>query len=39
GEPVVLAIYYHATRESSAEQNDAVVAEATRLALAALGRT
>ena len=39
GDPVVLAIYYHATRESSAEQNDALIAEATRLALAALGRT
>lgn len=38
GEPVVIAIYYHATRDSSDEQNEAVIAEATRLALARLGR-
>ncbi len=38
GEPVVIAIYYHATRDSSDEQNEAVVAETTRLTLEALGR-
>ncbi|WP_439471607.1 class A beta-lactamase [Brevundimonas sp.] len=37
GEPVVIAVYYHADRASSSEQNEAVVAEATRLALKALG--
>ena len=37
GEPVVLAIYYHATPETSAAANDAVIAEATRSALKAVG--
>jgi beta-lactamase class A len=37
GEPVVIAIYYHADRASSSEQNEAVIAEATRIALKALG--
>ncbi len=37
GAPIVLAIYYHADRSSSSEQNEAVIAEATRLALKALG--
>lgn len=37
GEPVVMAVYYHADRSSSSEQNEAVIAEATRLALKALG--
>lgn len=38
GRPVVVAAYYHATPASSAAANDAVIAEATRMALAALGR-
>jgi beta-lactamase class A len=38
GEPVVIAVYYHATRASTEAQNDAVIADATRMALAALGR-
>ncbi|WP_292063190.1 class A beta-lactamase [Brevundimonas sp. UBA7664] len=38
GRPIVIAVYYHATRTSSPDQNDAVIAEATRIALAALGR-
>ena len=37
GDPVVLAIYYHATPETSAAANDAVIAEATRSALKAVG--
>lgn len=37
GEPVVVAAYYHATRATSEEANDAVIAEATRTALKALG--
>ncbi|MDQ8030093.1 MAG: class A beta-lactamase [Brevundimonas sp.] len=37
GAPVVMAIYYHADRSSSSEQNEAVIAEATRIALKALG--
>ena len=37
GEPVVMAVYYHADRSSSSDQNEAVIAEATRLALKALG--
>lgn len=37
GAPIVLAIYYHATRASSSEANEAVIAEATRIALRALG--
>ncbi|MGZ9114319.1 MAG: class A beta-lactamase [Brevundimonas sp.] len=38
GAPVIVAAYYHATPASSAAANDAVIAEATRLALKALGR-
>ncbi|HEY0051777.1 MAG TPA: serine hydrolase, partial [Caulobacteraceae bacterium] len=37
GAPVIVAAYYHATQASSDEANDAVIAEATRMALAALG--
>jgi beta-lactamase class A len=37
GEPIVIAVYFHATPASTAAQNDAVIADATRLALAALG--
>ncbi|MDP3803067.1 class A beta-lactamase [Brevundimonas sp.] len=37
GGAIVVAAYYHATPASSAAANDAVIAEATRLALAALG--
>ncbi len=37
GEPVVLALYYHATSETSAAANDTVIAEATRSALKAVG--
>ena len=37
GEPVTLAIYYHGVRASSPEQNEAVIAEATRMTLSALG--
>jgi len=38
GAPVIVAAYYHAGRTSSDAQNEAVIAEATRLALTALGR-
>ncbi|MBL0967769.1 MAG: class A beta-lactamase [Brevundimonas sp.] len=37
GKPVVLAIYYHATRDSAPDAREAVIAEATRIALGALG--
>ena len=37
GEPVVIAAYYHATSASTETQRDAVIAAATRMALAALG--
>jgi beta-lactamase class A len=37
GEPVVVAAYYHATSASSDAANEAVIADATRLALTALG--
>ncbi|MFT4913996.1 MAG: beta-lactamase class A [Brevundimonas sp.] len=37
GEPVVIAVYLHATRASTEAQNDAVIADATRMALAAFG--
>lgn len=37
GEPVVIAIYFHATSASTSVQNEAVIADATRIALAALG--
>jgi beta-lactamase class A len=39
GAPVIVAAYFHATPDSAAAANDAVIAEATRLALSALGRT
>lgn len=39
GAPVIVAAYYHATSTSSAAANDAVIAQATRLALSRLGRT
>lgn len=39
GAPVIVTTYYHATRDSSANQNAAVIAEATRMALRALGHT
>ena len=38
GAPVVVAAYYHAARSSSAAANEAVIAEAVRRALTALGR-
>lgn len=38
GDPVIVAAYYHATPETSDAQNAAVIAEATRLTLAELGR-
>lgn len=37
GEPIIVAAYYHATSASSEAANDAVIAEATRLALTVLG--
>lgn len=37
GQPVVVAAYYHATRETSDAQNAAVIAQATRMALKAFG--
>jgi beta-lactamase class A len=37
GEPVVIAIYFHATQASTPAQREAVIADATRMALAALG--
>ena len=38
GDPVIVAAYYHATRETSDAQDAAGIAEATRLALTQLGR-
>lgn len=38
GAPLIVAAYYHATRDAPAARNDAVIADASRLALAALGR-
>ncbi|MDI6623920.1 MAG: class A beta-lactamase, partial [Brevundimonas sp.] len=38
GSPVIVAAYYHATRDAPAARNDAVIAEAARLALKRLGR-
>ncbi len=38
GAPVIVAAYYHATPVSSGAANEAVIAEATRMALTALGR-
>ncbi|WEK56954.1 MAG: class A beta-lactamase [Candidatus Brevundimonas phytovorans] len=37
GAPIVIAVYFHATRESTDAQREAVIAEATRRALKALG--
>ncbi|KQW83088.1 class A beta-lactamase [Brevundimonas sp. Root1279] len=37
GEPVIMAVYNHATRASDEAQREATIAEAARLALAALG--
>ena len=37
GEPIVIAVYFHATRDSTDAQREAVIADATRLALKALG--
>jgi len=37
GGPITIAIYYHGVRASSDEQNEAVIAEATRMTLTALG--
>ncbi|MNT62626.1 Beta-lactamase 3 precursor [compost metagenome] len=37
GAPVVIAVYFHATRDSTDAQREAVIADATRLALKALG--
>lgn len=37
GDPIVMAVYFHATRESTDAQREAVIADATRIALAALG--
>ncbi len=37
GPPVIVAAYYHATSASSDAANEAVIAEATRMALSALG--
>ena len=37
GDPISLAIYFHATRTSTPAQNEAVIADATRIALASLG--
>ncbi|MES2833768.1 MAG: class A beta-lactamase [Pseudomonadota bacterium] len=37
GEPITIAIYYHGVRASSDAQNEAVIADATRMTLAALG--
>lgn len=39
GGPVTIAIYYHGVRASSDAQNEAVIADATRMTLAALGHT
>ena len=38
GDPIVMAVYFHATRESTDAQREAVIADATRIALSALGR-
>lgn len=37
GDPVIIAAYFHATRDSTEAQREAVIADATRMALAALG--
>ncbi len=38
GAPVIVAVYYHATRDTPDAQNEAVIASATRMAIEALGR-
>ena len=38
GAPVIVAAYHHGARETAPERNEVVIAEATRLALAELGR-
>ncbi len=38
GAPVIVAAYYHATRDAPAVRNEAVIAAAARMALEALGR-
>ena len=38
GEPIIVAAYYHATRDTSDAENAAVIAQATRMALSRLGR-
>src|SRR5690606_6313323 len=37
GEPIAIAVYFHATKESTDAQREAVIADATRQALKALG--
>ncbi len=37
GEPIVIAVYFHATKDSTDAQREAVIADATRQALRALG--
>lgn len=37
GEPIAIAVYFHATKDSTDAQREAVVADATRQALKALG--
>ncbi|MNU11739.1 Beta-lactamase 3 precursor [compost metagenome] len=37
GDPIVIAVYFHATDASTDAQREAVIADATRLALKALG--
>lgn len=37
GEPIVIAAYFHATRDSTDVQREAVIADATRIALRVLG--
>lgn len=38
GAPITLAVYYHGVRASSDAENEAVIADATRMTLAALGQ-
>jgi beta-lactamase class A len=37
GAPVIIAVYFHATPASTPAQREAVIADATRMVLAALG--
>jgi len=39
GDPIIVAAYYHATADTSDAQNAAVIAHATRMALARFGRS